>query len=122
MAVVGVLIETEVSHQDELVPDGVAQGPQGALHNPIRVESLGPGCILRRRHAEENETRNSECDQSFGLQDERFDGVLGLSGHGRNGRRFVDPLAHEEGCDEIVDAETCFGHQATEGGRAAKSA
>jgi hypothetical protein len=34
----------------------------------------------------------------------------------------VDPLAHEEGGDQIVDAEARLGHQATESGRAAKTA
>jgi hypothetical protein len=34
----------------------------------------------------------------------------------------VNPLAHEQGCDEIVHAETDLGDQATEGGSTAKAA
>ena len=122
VAVVGVLVEAEVGHQDELVPDGVAQGVQGALHDPVRAVRLGPGGVLRRRHPEEDETRNAERDQPFGLDDERVDGVLGLAGHGCDGHRFVDPLAHEQGGDEVVDAQSYFGDQPTEGRRTAKAA
>jgi hypothetical protein len=48
--------------------------------------------------------------------------VLGLSGHGCDGYRFVNPLAHEQWCDEIVHSETDLGDQATEGGGTAEAA
>ena len=40
VAVVRVLVETEVGHEDELVSDGVAQRAQGALDDPLRVVRL----------------------------------------------------------------------------------
>ena len=118
MTVVGVLVEAEVGHQDELVADGVAQGPEGALDDAVGVVGLGPRGILRRRHAEEDQAGDAERHQTLGLDDERVDGVLGLTGHGRDRCRLVDPLAHEERGNQVVHAQTCLGDQPAERRRA----
>ena len=91
------------------------------LHDPVGVGRLAARGVLCRRNPEEDETRNAERDQSLRLDDEGVDGVLGLPGHRRDRDRTIDALAYEEGCDQIVDTEARFGHQATESGSAPKT-
>ena len=105
VAVVGVLVEAEVGHQDELIAHAIAQGAQGALDDAVGVVGLRPGRILRRRDAEEDQAGDAERHETLGLDDERVDRMLGLAGHGRDRRRPVDTLADEERGDQIIDAQ-----------------
>ena len=120
--VVGVLVEAEVGHEDELVTHRVAHGAQRDLHDALRVPRAAPLGVLARRDAEEDEPGHAQRDESFGLDDERVERVLHLTGHGRDRDRPFGSLAHEERGDEVVDPETGLGHQPPQRRRAAQAA
>ena len=69
---------------DELVTHRVAHGAQRDLHDALRVPGATPLGVLAGRHAEEDEAGHAQRDQALGLDHERVDGVLHLTGHGRD--------------------------------------
>ena len=63
MPVVGVLVEAEIGHHDEVVADIVAEVAQGDLHDAVlrpRLRSLG---VLNLRNAEQDHAGHAELDQ-----------------------------------------------------------
>ena len=97
--VVGVLVEAQVGHQDQLVAHGAAQrapartctmpsGSQAPL--PMRPCAAGTPKRMRPGHAQR--------DQALGLDHQRVDGVLHLARHRRDGhRRRRGPRARRAG-------------------------
>ena len=112
MPVVGVLVEAEVGHHDELVADLVPHGAQRNLHHAVGVPGAAPLRVLARRHPEEDEPGDAERDEALRLDHQRLDRVLHLAGHGGDRDRHVGSLAHEQRGDEVVHPETRLGHEA----------
>ena len=123
VAVVGVLVEAVVGHQDERVAHLVAQVAQRDLHHavggvgaasrgrpwwsgtPKRITAGTP----RSASARTSLRRLSwVCCTTPGIDDDRL--------------RRVEPLLHEQRRDQVVDREPGFGHQPPHRGRAAEPA
>ena len=119
--VVGVLIETEVGHQDELVVRrhrATPVGRAGRFHRDctprVPLASFVAGTPKRIRPGTPSETRRLASTTSDSRVCWNCPGMEAMG-------RAVDALAHEEGGDQVVDADARLGHQAAEGRGAAES-
>ena len=83
---------------------------------PEPVGVLGSAAPRRGR----GRGRPSEARRLASATSERT-GVLALPGHRGDGDGVVDPLAHEQRGDQVVDAEPGLGHQAAQGRGAARA-
>jgi hypothetical protein len=122
VAVVGVLVDAQVGHEDDVVADLVAQVAEGHLDDAVGVPRLGALGVLAGGDAEEDHGRDAEVAQGGHLGAEAGPGVLDDARQRRHRLGVVDALAHEEGCHEVVDRESGLGDEAAQRGGAAQAA
>ncbi len=67
VTVAGVLIETEVGHEDELVAELVAQRAKRDLRDALGIPGATPEFVLRRRHPEEDDAAHTDANQFLDL-------------------------------------------------------
>lgn len=122
VAVVGVLVEAEVGHDDEVVPDLVAHGADGDLEDAVGVRPRGPVRVLLLvlRHPEEHDPGDPGLHGLHGGLPERVHRVLDDAGHGLDGDGFRDALAYEGGEDEVGRVQPGLGDHAAHGGGGAE--
>ncbi len=120
MAVVGVLVETEVSGQHNAVTHLVAEIAQRDLHDAVGIPGARADCVLRGRHAEQHDRGDAEVGELAHLLPQRLARVLQNPGERADRLGLVDAFADEERRDEIVDAHLGLGDETPHGGRAAK--
>ncbi len=106
-----VLVEAQVGHEHQLVAEGGAQLGERNLDDPVRIPGARAVLVLRHRHAEEHEGGDAEVGEAQGLFDERVDRVLALAGQRRDGGGPLEPLTHEQRCDEVVDRQPRLSHE-----------
>ena len=105
VAVVGVLVQAQVAHDDRVVAELVAQRADRPLRDAVGVPRLGAFGVLARRDPEQHERPHARRRRSRGLLAERLDRVLELAGHRRDRRRLGDALLHEQRRDQVGGVE-----------------
>ena len=121
MAVIGVLVDAQIGHQDHPVADVRSQICQAQLHNSLRVEGFRADGILSGRHPEQDHGANAEVGQLLDLGAEALACVLHDARQRHDRLRFVDALAHEQRRHEIGDVEAGLGDEVPQGGRCSQS-
>ena len=119
MAVIRVLAEADVGHDDELRAR-VLQRADRLLDDAVLGEALEPVRILRARDAEEEDGLHAERRELARLAGEPVDRELVDAGHRRD--RVPDAVAgdDEERVDEVGGLERRLAHEVAERRRAAQ--
>ena len=112
VTMVGVLVEAEVGHENQLVTRLVAQILQGNLHDAIGIPSTRAFGVLLGGHTEQHHGWYAERGELAGFFAKRVARVLDDTRQRGNGLRFVDPLAYEQGRHQVVDGDSGLGHEA----------
>ena len=76
VAMVGVLVETEVGHERELIAGLVTQIAQRHLHDPVGIPRLRTRRVLAPRYAEQHERGHAEVGKAARLLHQRLPRVL----------------------------------------------
>ena len=91
MAVVGVLAEAFVRHEQHAVAERLPQRPQRLLHDAFVVQGAGAGGVLVRGDAEQDEGADAEVDGGADLLHQPIDAELVVARH--RGDFFLDAAA-----------------------------
>ena len=110
MAVVGVLVYAQVGHEDDVITHLVAQVLQRHLDDAVGVPGLGALGILVLGDSEEDDGGDAQGAQGGYLGPEAGPGVLDHAGQRHHRLGLVDPFAHEERGDEVVDRKARLGN------------
>jgi hypothetical protein len=102
VAVVGVLAQAEVGDQGDLVAEVAGEGLEGPLHDPLGRPCLGALGVLGRRHAEQQQRRDTQRGQLGGLLPQAVEGVLVVAWHRGDRDRLADALLDEQGSDQVA--------------------
>ena len=122
MPVIGVLVETGVGHEHEIVANFVGQIAQRHLHHSVGRVRRAAARILGRRNTEQDHARDSQIGERAHLLAEALLRVLHHTRHRLDRLRFANALLHEERRDEVVDVQASLGHEPPEGRRSAQAA
>ena len=68
VTMVGVLIDAQVSHQNDVVANVITQIRQGALDDAIWIPSLGANGILASRYSKEHHSRHTKVSEDLDLR------------------------------------------------------
>src|SRR6059058_4723678 len=82
------------------------QGPEGLLNDPVVAQGAGPGGVLGRRDAEQDERPDAQLAGGPDLVDEPVDAELVVARHGRDLLPDPGPGADEQRQDEVAGVET----------------
>ena len=101
MSVIGVLVQAEVRDHDGVVAEVGPEGRDRALADAVGVPRLRSLRVLAHRDPEQDEREDPTLADLGRLLAERFDRVLGVSGHRGDRRGLLEPFLHEERGDQV---------------------
>jgi len=101
VTVIGVLVETEVGHENGLLAKIILKVAQCDLNNSIGVVSSAAPRIFGLRNSEKDEPAHTGFDRLIRRSSQLIAGVLNNAGHGFDRRRLRDSLFHKERQDQI---------------------
>ena len=122
VTMIGVLVDAQVGHEHDPIPELIAQCTQGNLHDALRIERARTNGVFVCRHAEQNDRTHTERCQLANLVDQAGDGVLHHPRQRRDRHWCADALAHEQRCDEIVHRQAGLGNEFAQRGCATQAA